>query len=385
MLRFIRIGAAGLFQTSDFPHGQKGCGFLNRAPILKTLFAVGLLSFSPTIAQSQVLSADGAFWKMEQLAKSPECISLEQAKDFINYAEGKLFQWRDNTMVYDDHDNSLETQGVKELIDKIKQKICPPEPVKLYHVGVRRVRKQAQFPLPPSSSTGADETQKRIEIGSSRQTWTGFYLGGELAKNWGRVRSTETWAATGAITNQFSDSGDPIGGGVIIGYKFVPWANNIVVSPFASFDFLHAAVNHTFVNGSYLGTTANFMGTFGVKAGPQLDIGLWLYGIAGVSVLNETLNINFIPVSSSQSAWVTGATVGLGGAWQPAFLQGFGRPVSLFLEYQHTWWQSANFNTPAASPLFNYNFARQDDVVKFGFTVSLAAPPPPPTRGLITK
>jgi hypothetical protein len=29
--------------------------------------------------------------------------------------------------------------------------------------------------------------------------------------------------------------------------------------------------------------------------------------VAGVGVLNETLNINFIPVSSSQSAWVAGA------------------------------------------------------------------------------
>ena len=167
-------------------------------------------------------------------------------------------------------------------------------------------------------------------------TSTGLYLGGELVKNWGWVRSTERLAATDMITNQFSDRADPFGGGVIVGYKFAPWASNIVVSPFASFDFIHAPVNHTFAGGSYLGSTANFMGTFGVKMGPQLGMGLWVYGIAGVSVLNETLNVNFIPVSSSQSAWVAGATVGLGGAWQPAFLQGFGHPVSLFLEYQHT-------------------------------------------------
>ena len=206
---------------------------------------------------------------------------------------------------------------------------------------------------------------------------TGLYLGGELVKNWGWVRSTERLAATDVVTNQFSDRADPFGGGVIVGYKFAPWANNVVVSPFASFDFMHAPVNHSFAGGSYLGTTANFMGTFGLKVGPQFDA-FWLYGIAGVSALNETLNINFIPVSSSQSAWVAGGTIGVGGAWQPAFLQGYGHPVSLFAEYQHTWWQDANFNTPAASPLFNYNFARQDYVVKFGFTVSLSAPPSAP-------
>jgi hypothetical protein len=214
---------------------------------------------------------------------------------------------------------------------------------------------------------------------------TGGYLGGELVKNWGWVRSTERFAATDLVTNQFTDSADPFGGGVIVGYKFAPWANNIVASPFASFDFLHAPVNHTFPGGSFLGTTGNFMGTAGIKIGPQLATGVWLYGIAGVSVLNETLNINFIPTASARNVDVAGATVGLGGAWQPAFLQGFGRPVSLFAEYQHTWWQDASFNTPAASPFFNYTFRREDDVVKFGFTVSLGGPPPTPAPSYPVK
>jgi hypothetical protein len=214
---------------------------------------------------------------------------------------------------------------------------------------------------------------------------TGLYLGGELAKNWGRVRSTERFAATDVVTNQFTDSADPFGGGVIVGYKFAPWANTIVVSPFASFDFLHAPVNHTFPGGSFLGTTGNFIGTAGVKIGPQLATGVWLYGIAGVSMLNETLNINFIPTASSRNVDVAGATLGFGGAWQPGFLQGFGRPVSLFLEYQHSWWGDATFNTPAASPFFNYTFRREDDMVKFGFTVSLGDPPPPPARSFPVK
>lgn len=51
--------------------------------------------------------------------------------------------------------------------------------------------------------------------------------------------------------------------------------------------------------------------------------------------------------------------------------------MSLFAEYHHTWWQDANFNTPAAWPLFNYTFARQDDVVKVGFTVDLSPAAPP--------
>jgi hypothetical protein len=41
-----------------------------------------------------------------------------------------------------------------------------------------------------------------------------------------------------------------------------------------------------------------------------------------------------------------------------------------------TTWPCELRSAPPASPLFNYNFARQDDVVKFGFTVSLSAPTP---------
>jgi hypothetical protein len=292
-------------------------------------------------------------------------------------------EWKDNPRplnpnqsYYGGHnlvwDNSCNTWRDAKTFDEVhvnpewKDNPRPLNPNQSYYGGHNLV----WVPCPPPSTAAS----------------SGLYLGGELVKSWGLVRSTEKLATTGAVTNQFTDSADPIGGGIIIGYTFAPWANNIVASAFASFDFLHAPVNHTFPGGSFLGSTATFMGTAGVKIGPQLDIGLWLYGIAGVSVLNETLNVNFLPVASSQSAWVAGGTLGVGGAWQPSFLQGFGRPVSLFLEYQHTWWQDATFSTPAASPAFNYTFHRQDDVVKFGFTVSLnAPPPPPPVRPLITK
>jgi len=205
----------------------------------------------------------------------------------------------------------------------------------------------------------------------------GLYFGGELAKNSGTVQSTERSALTDAITNRFNDSRDPVGGGFLIGYRFAPFNNSIVISPFASFDFMNAPVNHTFAGGSFLGTTANFMGTLGVKAGPQFNA-FWLYGIAGASLLHQTLNINFGPVASSQDAITPGGTAGFGGAWRPSFLQGFGLPVSVFAEYQHFWWTDANFNRPAASPFFNYTFSRQDDLVKLGFTVDLNPPPPPP-------
>jgi hypothetical protein len=211
----------------------------------------------------------------------------------------------------------------------------------------------------------------RCAPGVVPETRVGWFIGGHFVKSWQDLKSAEVRAATGQVTNQFSDNKDPLGFGIVVGAKFTPWSNSIVVGPFVSLDYLNMSVNHNFAGGSFLGTTSNYAATAGVKLGPTLPIGAWIYGIAGVGVLNETLRVNFLPAVSATTTTVPGATLGFGGAIEPKVLQGFGRPVSIFVEYHHTWWRDAQFNTPAASPPFNYNFRRQDDVIKFGFMVSL--------------
>jgi hypothetical protein len=205
----------------------------------------------------------------------------------------------------------------------------------------------------------------------------GLFIGLHVVKTDGHTVFVERFIPTDRITNEFRDSQDPLGVGFSIAYAFSPFNNNVVVSPFVSFDYLNAPVNHHFAGGSYLGSTANVAGTAGIKFGPSVTRDFWLYGIAGVSVLNETLNVNFLPATSSIDKTVAGATLGAGFAFKPGFLQNFGRPVSVFAEYQHTWWQTAQFNSPAASPGFNYSFRRQDDVVKLGFNVHFNDPPTP--------
>jgi hypothetical protein len=55
------------------------------------------------------------------------------------------------------------------------------------------------------------------------------------------------------------------------------------------------------------------------------------------------------------------------------------------VSYEHTWWQDATFNKPAAASHFSYIFRRQDDVVKVDFTVALNPPPLASQRGKIRK
>ena len=62
-----------------------------------------------------------------------------------------------------------------------------------------------------------------------------------------------------------------------------------------------------------------------------------------------------------------GLTLGFGGEWKLASNRlPFGRSMSLFADYQHTWWDTAKLTMPVASPLNNYTWQRNSDVIKLG-------------------
>lgn len=203
--------------------------------------------------------------------------------------------------------------------------------------------------------------------------FTGLSGGVSLEKSVLFLTWVESLASTGVTTNENSKRGDPLGVGVNIGYGFKPWSgtNNIVVDPFFSFSYPNAKANYVFPGGSFIGARNNYEGTGGVKIGPTFE-SFWLYAIAGISFLNETLTVNFIPTSSSVNKTIAGATFGLGGAIEPGWLQLFGLPTSLSLEWQHTQWQTATFNTPASSPFFNYAYKRVDDRIVLGVNFYLS-------------
>ena len=188
------------------------------------------------------------------------------------------------------------------------------------------------------------------------------------------LRWSETLAANGTPTNDGSVRRSSGGVGFNFGYGVRPWGNNIVVNPFVSVDFLGGSVIQTFPGGSSLSAKSNVGVNVGVKVGPTITPRTWVYVVADVGLLNETLDINFIPLVSSSTQTVPGAGLGVGAAILPDFLQGFGVPVSLSLEYEHKWWQPAHYNTPTASPFFNYAFKRESDRFIFGVNVYFSPP-----------
>ncbi|HET7889596.1 MAG TPA: hypothetical protein VFL62_25475 [Bradyrhizobium sp.] len=218
--------------------------------------------------------------------------------------------------------------------------------------------------------------------------WTGFSLGTYLIGiNRAKEEIVETSRDTGDKTNSFRPVGDPQGFGVQAAYLFSPWHDALRVGPFASFDVLHQTVNQNFAGGQFLGTTTHWLVTTGGKFGGVVTPDIFVYGLAGVSWLNRNLNVNFATAASS-TVNTAGFTAGFGGEWHPLSWQLAGHPVTLFAQYQHTWWDTANFYAPASSPAFNYAFTRGDDTVKFGVNFYFGAGPQAPSypvKALITK
>lgn len=209
---------------------------------------------------------------------------------------------------------------------------------------------------------------------------SGPNLGVELIAMSSHQEIVESLAANGTVTNQLRNRKSTLGAGVTGGYNFVPWNNNVRVGPFVSFALLDQTINRTFAGGSFIGSTTNWIAAMGVKAGIVNQGGVFVYGLAALSLLNQDLNINFGGPVTSENKTLPGLTVGVGGEYRPLFLQQWGRPVSLFAQYQHSWWEDAKLQRPAASPAFNYRYKRQDDVFKFGVNIYFGGltPPPPP-------
>lgn len=103
-----------------------------------------------------------------------------------------------------------------------------------------------------------------------------------------------------------------------------------------------------------------------MKIGYDLRPDLNVYGLGAAKFLNEKAEIKFGSVDSSETKTVPGFSLGAELEYKPMFLQGFGVPLTLYAQYQHTEYQAVHLDAPTASPFFNYKFLLRDDAVKLG-------------------
>lgn len=199
--------------------------------------------------------------------------------------------------------------------------------------------------------------------------FTGPQIGMYAVRSLSSVTTIEKLAATGVATNRFNDCCSGVGGG-LDGAMMWPGLGNFVWGGAVAAYFPDDKVTTQFAGGNYLQSTMEFSATAQARAGYAVEPYLLLYAQAGVAVGIQSLTVNFGPVASHDATTV-GPTVGFGAEWllseRPSSLLG-GMPT-VFLEFNHIWWNDANFTRPASSPLFNYTWQRESNVLKAGIRI----------------
>lgn len=200
--------------------------------------------------------------------------------------------------------------------------------------------------------------------------WAGPFAGVQVVGEWSGVTTSE-FNGAGVRTFHSQDFGSGVGGGVNLGWNWQPWNPSTVVGIVLDANGLNDRVRHDFAGGNYIGSDMNFTGSAQVRGGMLVNPSFLLYVQTGVSVANQQLKIDFGGPETNESRWTPGYTLGLGAEVKlPMKPLPFARSMSLFAEYSHTWWDTANLRMPVASPLFDYGWLRQTDAVKFGARVS---------------
>ena len=190
--------------------------------------------------------------------------------------------------------------------------------------------------------------------------WSGPFVGAELAGSADSVDTTETTAATGAVFHKFTSSGGGIGGGVNLGYDWRLPQSPVVFGALASFDGLGNGA------GGVLDTKDDYAGLVEARAGYLLNPMLLWYGETGLALAREHVTANLGGPATSLGRTATGYA--LGGGFELA-LPGRASPVagtSLFVDYQHIWWDSGTMTTPAAAPNLDFRWQRESNLVRLG-------------------
>ncbi len=204
--------------------------------------------------------------------------------------------------------------------------------------------------------------------------WRGGFVGAQVVGSWSDVHTTEFSRLTGLETNSFTDDGHGFGGGINGGYNWAPWNDDVIVGVVFDANFLNDRAPHVFAGGTFITSTVDFTASAQARVGRLVTPTTLLYVQTGVSVANQRLQINFGGEPTDESQLTPGYTAGFGGEFMlPGILPS---NMTLFANYQHTWWGAAELDAPAASPLSNFTWSRQSDVIEAGLRFRFDSAPP---------
>jgi hypothetical protein len=202
------------------------------------------------------------------------------------------------------------------------------------------------------------------------QGFTGPFAGVQFWGSSNHVITNEFNADSDVRTNHFNDSGTAIGVGINAGYNWQPWGTSFVLGPVVDANILNDQVKHSFPGGASISSTVNFTASAQLRAGVLVMPDLLVFAQTGPSIANQSLKIDFGGPRTDTSKITPGWAIGGGAEWKlPAIiLRAFGTP-SLFVSYEHSFWNNAKLKMPVASPGFNYSWKRDSDAIKLGIRI----------------
>jgi hypothetical protein len=198
--------------------------------------------------------------------------------------------------------------------------------------------------------------------------WSGVFVGGHLIGTSTDVRTNEYVAATGMLSTRLNDNGSTAGIGIDGGANFQ--SGNFVYGVTGDASWVHNQIRHDFAGGSYIGVTFDSIGTAEVRAGYLVMPNMLLYVQGGGAYASGLFQIDFGGPETNERKTIFGGVIGGGiEGLLPSSLFGANTTSSVFLDYNHYFWDCVELRMPAASPGFNYRWEPQSDVVKLGYRV----------------
>jgi hypothetical protein len=195
--------------------------------------------------------------------------------------------------------------------------------------------------------------------------WSGWYGGVQVGGSFSTQTTSVYYARFNDLTDRFDDTGSSWSGGFNAGYNWRIW-NNVVVGVVFDVNGLHDKVRHDLGSDFYVGSTVDFTASAQGRVGLLVTPNTLFYVKGGISVGDHRFQIDRGGPETDERKIVPGGTIGVGSEWKLAMPIILGRSTSVFVDYQHTWWDTVRLDQPIAAPWSNYSWQRQTDKVDVG-------------------
>jgi opacity protein-like surface antigen len=129
--------------------------------------------------------------------------------------------------------------------------------------------------------------------------------------------------------------------------------------------------------------TDNLASAAGARGGLFTTPDLLWYGQTGIAIADENIKVNFGGPTASGSRTASGYALGGGAEWPlPATpLPLSPTTASLFVDYQHIWWDDGSLHMPSAVSTLNFRWQRDGNTLKAGLRLHFGPGPIPiPSR-----